>query len=304
MCLVTGTRHGFTLIEVMVALVLFGMVSLVIYQAMVTTQRVTEALDERGALQSGLRAGALVVPNELQQLTLGRSGVLDSVSDIRAVTDSSITYRAMRAFYTVCATPGSATSVIVVKAEPSGFASEYRIPNSSDSAFVFWEGDTLTAADDQWIPVGIAAAAAGTCAYPSSPATSLASYTLTLSGSGIPASFTLAHLYPGAPVRTYDNVVLSSYGSGGSTWLGMSINGAAIQPIMGPLTSTSGLALTYYDSTGAALTASAADIPKIRSIGLMLRAVTRAPIATSGRTRAVVSDSMMATITPRNAPRN
>lgn len=305
---VVSRHRGFTLVEVMVALVLLGLVATVIYRALVSTQRVADALGERGALQSGLRAAGLVVPAELQTLALGPAAALDSISDIRAITDTSISYRAMRAFYTVCAAPASATALVVVRAQPSGFASEYRAPGNGDSAQVFWEGDTLTSADDQWIPVGISGAATGTCSYPSSPVTTLSSYTLGLVSPGIPSGFALGKLYPGAPVRTYENVTLTSYSSGGAQWLGMNVAGAGVQPIAGPLAGSTGtvygFGLTYYDSTGAVLAATTANIPKIRSIGVILRGVTTDPIAISGTTRALVHDSLMALITLRNAPRN
>lgn len=299
---------GFTLVEVMVALVLMGMVATVIYQTLISTQRVTDALRLRATLQSTLRAGGLMVPSELQQLTIGPSSTLDSVSDIRAISDTSITYRAMRGFYTLCEATASATALQVVRVLPSPFTSEYRAPTATDSALVFWEGDTLTTSDDAWVPVGISAIATGTCTYPSSPASSKASYTLGLSGTGIPGAFALGRLYPGAPIRTFETDQLQTFSSGGSTWLGLSVDGATPQPVLGPLVTTSGAIqgfhLTYYDSTGSVLAAASASIPNIRSIGVMLRGVTSAQVAAAGRTRMLVYDSLMAVVTLRNAPRN
>ncbi|MGH7532498.1 MAG: PulJ/GspJ family protein [Gemmatimonadales bacterium] len=301
-------RRGFTLVEVMVALVLVGMVTVVLYQTLISTQRVTDALHQRGVMQSGLRAGGLTVPGELQQLTIGTSSTLDSVSDISAITDTSITYRAMRGFYVVCEAPASATILTAVRVVPSPFTSEYRSPVATDSAFVFWEGDTLTTYDDAWIPVGISAVATTTCSYPSSPATTMAAYTIGLAGSGIPAAFPLSKLYPGAPIRTFETDQLTLYASGGAEWLGISVNGAAAQPVLGPLTATSGsvhgFQLSYYDSTGTALTAASSSIPQVRTIGVMLRGVTRAQVAATGRTRALIYDSLLAVVTLRNAPRN
>jgi hypothetical protein len=249
-----------------------------------------------------------VVPAELQALNLGTGTSLDSTSDIRAITDTSITYRAMRGFYTVCTAPASATALVVVRSQPTAFASEYRAPTTSDSAQVFWEGDTLLTSDDRWIPVGIAATATGTCSYPSTPPTAMSSYTFGLSGSGIPAAFPLAKLYPGAPVRTFETVQLKSYASGGSSWLGMSVNGASLQPLAGPLAPSNGtvygFGLTYFDSAGTVLTATAANIPKVRAVGVVIRGVTTDPITTSSGTRALAYDSLAALITLRNAPRN
>lgn len=301
-------RRGFTLIEVMVALVLLGMVSVVLYQTLISTQRVTDALHQRGNLQSGLRAGGLTVPSELQQLTIGSASTLDSVTDISAITDTSITYRAMRGFYTLCQATADPTTLTAVRVLPSPFTSEYRTPASTDSALVFWEGDTLSTYDDTWIPVGISGVATTTCSYPSSPATTKAAYTLGLTGSGIPSAYALGKLYPGAPIRTFETNELLLYASGGSEWLGLSVNGGSAQPVLGPLAPTAGTVygfqLTYYDSTGTALTATSTNIPKVRTIGVMLRGVTSAQVAAAGRTRALIYDSLMAVVTLRNAPRN
>ena len=304
-----GWRRGFTLVEVMVALVLLGMVSVVLYQTLISTQRVTDALHQRGKMQSGLRAGGLTVPGELQQLTIGSSSTLDSVTDVSTVTDTSITYRAMRGFYTLCQAATDATTLTAVRVVPSPFTSEYRTPAATDSALVFWEGDTLSTYDDAWIPVGLASApATTTCTYPTSAGTTMAAYTFGFSGSGIPSAYALAKLYPGAPIRTFETDQLLLYSSGGAEWLGISVNGAAAQPVLGPLAPTSGTVhgfqLTYYDSTGTALTATSANIPKIRTIGVMLRGVTSARVAAAGRTRALIYDSLMAVVTLRNAPRN
>jgi prepilin-type N-terminal cleavage/methylation domain-containing protein len=298
------STRGFTLIETLIALVLLGLVSTVIYKMLVTTQRVTDAQSERGDLQVNLRAGAQVIPNELRQITIGTSSSLDTISDIRAVTDTSIVYRAMRGFYTICATPGSATTLNVVDAP--GFASEYRTPSTNDSAFVFWEGDTNKTSDDAWVQVGIAGVTSTTCTYAGS---SRAAYTFTFVSPGIPnATFPYAKIQSGSPVRTYETVTLSLYGSGGQQWLGMQVGSGTMQPVVGPLAATSGglygFQLTYYDSTGTALTASAGNVPKIRTIKIALRGTTNDQVALAGRTRSFIKDSLVTYVTLRNAPFN
>lgn len=296
---------GFTLVEILIALVLLGLVSTVIYKLLITTQRVTDAQAQRGDLQTNLRAGVLVIPNELRQATISTSGSFDSISDIRAVTDTSIQYRAMRGFYTICATPSSATSLKVVDA--AGFASEYRTPNTSDSAFVFWEGDTTKTSDDAWVQVGLSGVSSTTCTYAGA---SRNAYAFTFAGSGIPnASFPYAKIQAGSPVRTYEVVTLSLYASGGSEWLGMQIGSGSMQPVVGPLAATSGglygFQLTYYDSTGTALTAGQSNIPKIRTIKVSLRGVTTGSVSLAGSSnRAQIKDSLITYVTLRNAPFN
>lgn len=299
------SRRGFTLTEILIALVLLGMVSTVIYKMLITTQRVTDAQAQRGDLQTNLRSAALVIPNELRQVTVSTtSGSLDTVTDIRAISDTSITYRAMRGYYTMCATPSSATTIKVVDA--SGFASEYRTPTTSDSAFVFWEGDTNKTSDDAWTQVGIAGVASTTCTYAGASRTA---YTFTLKNSGIPSGFAYTKIYAGSPVRTYETITLSLYTSGGQQWLGMSANGGTMEPVVGPLAATSGglygFQLTPYDSTGSALTASASNIQKIRTIKIALRAVTSGNVSEAGSsTRAQIKDSLVTYVTLRNAPFN
>ncbi|MGH7533515.1 MAG: PulJ/GspJ family protein [Gemmatimonadales bacterium] len=303
----TRSSRGFTLVETLIAMVLLGLVSVVIYKMLITTQRVTDAQAERGDLQASLRAGALAVPSELRQIALSTSSAFDSIADIRAVTDTSITYRSMRGYYMICGTPASATTVIVSDSIPSAFASEYRAPTTSDSALVFWEGDSTITSDDHWIPVAITAVARATnsCTFPSGAGPG---YTLTVSSLTSRSGLAFAKIYAGSPVRTWETVQLTLYASSGQQWLGMSVNGGTTQPVMGPLAPTAGgvygFQLTYFDSTGTALTASSASIPKIRSIRVALRGVTEGAVALAGKTRSIIQDSLVTTITPRNTPFN
>lgn len=300
----TRSTRGFSLIEIMIALVLMGLVATVVYRMLVTTQRVTDAQAERTDLQTNLRAGALVIPNELRQITISTSSSYDSISDIRAITDTSITYRAMRGFYTICATPGSATTLSVVDA--GGFASEYRAPTTSDSAFVFWEGDTTKTSDDAWVQVGISTVSTSTCTYAGASRTA---YNFTFIGGGVP---NYTKVQGGSPVRTYETVALGLYSYNGKQWLGMAINPGAsapvYQPVVGPLAATTGGAygfqLTYFDSTGTALTASTTNIPKVRTIKVALRAISSDQVALSGRSRTTIKDSLVTYVTLRNAPFN
>ena len=77
------TRRGFTLIELMVALVLLGVISTAVYKVMVSDQRIYQAQTQRIDLQQNIRAAATILPAEFR--------VLDaSDGDIYAMSSDSI----------------------------------------------------------------------------------------------------------------------------------------------------------------------------------------------------------------------
>src|SRR6478735_8438499 len=147
---------GFTLVELLVAMVIFAVVATLRTRMLITSQRVTATQAVRASLQSNLRVGSLVVPNELRMLNQSNE------TDIVDVSDTSIVYRAMRGYYVLCAAPTSATSIKVVRVAGTGFTFDYRAPLANDSAFVHFEKDTLKMSDDVWVPVGISAVSAPT----------------------------------------------------------------------------------------------------------------------------------------------
>ena len=124
-------RRGFTLIEILVALAVFGLVAASFTQVIVTSQRVTATQQARAGLQSNLRVGSMMVPNELRMLNQS------DTTDILDVSDTSIIYLAMRGYYTLCAAPTTTTSIGVMRVAGSGLNFDYRAPAAGDSAFIF-----------------------------------------------------------------------------------------------------------------------------------------------------------------------
>ena len=62
------TRRGFTLIELMIALVLLGLVSTAVYKVLVNNQRVYLAQTQTIDLQQNIRAAAAILPAEFREL--------------------------------------------------------------------------------------------------------------------------------------------------------------------------------------------------------------------------------------------
>jgi prepilin-type N-terminal cleavage/methylation domain-containing protein len=284
------TRRGFTLIELLISLVLLGMVTGSIFMLLNTTQRVSRAQSERTSLQSNVRTGAIVVPAELRQINTVVGGTV-AQNDIlgNALSSTSINYRAMRGFGTICQAPTS-TEIRVLGSSWSA----YRDPQAvRDSVYVFIENNSDRSTDDVWQPARISAVASGNVCPGG-----VAGYTLTIN----PAVAALASSSIGAPVRTYEVMTLSLYVSGGESWLGAQSNsaGEAMQPMLGPLQAGNGLAFEYFNAAGATTT----DPKQVKSVRVTLRGVSDQKVVNGAGSRLVdATDSLVSQVVLRNALR-
>jgi hypothetical protein len=230
--ILTG-RRGFTLAETILSMVLLLMVSASVYRLLLSTVRLTRSQAEHIALQSNVRGAALVVGNELRELSTAAGGS-GSANDLLSLAPHAVSYRAMRGFGYTCQDLGPGLLRINRRAF---FA--YRDPQPGrDSALLYLSG-LPTALDSGWVAAGITAvSASGTCGG-GDPAISL---TMSTSSSAVPA---------GTPVRIYEPMELAAYQSDGQWWLGLRSlsSGEAIQPIFGPLAESEGFRLAYSDGS-------------------------------------------------------
>lgn len=251
-------RRGFTVAEVLLSVFTTLVVAGAIYSLLVTTQQLTRLQGERTSLQSGVRAGSLILLEELGGLSTVEAGTGDQ-NDIVAFGPSAVTYRAMRGIGFICQAPG-ATTIQLARSNFSG----HRDPQAGrDEAYVFIPGSADGETKDAWVSATIVSVAtAAPC-----PGGLGAGITLTLSSSA-----SLGRPEPGTPVRIAELMELRLYQSNGRSWLGArSVNtGEAIQPLVGPLTDTYGFQLEYLDATGAPT----ADGTRIKSIRGRLRGTT------------------------------
>src|SRR5438552_16609204 len=91
-------RRGFTLIELMIALVLLGIVSTAVYKVLVNNQRLYTAQTQTIDLQQNIRAAAAILPAEFRELDAADGA-------IKALTATSLRIRAMRELAFVCTDP-------------------------------------------------------------------------------------------------------------------------------------------------------------------------------------------------------
>ncbi len=272
---------GFTLVELLVAVVLLAIIGQVTVRLLTGSQRITRSQRERIALQASVRGGALLVPAELREL--GSSG---GSSDILAFGRDSVTYRAMRSTSVACAlTPARIT---LRRALTFG----YRVQSAGrDSVMVFLDGDPVDTLDDVWAAFPITGApAGGTCPDGSA-------------GTVLPTAIPLAlagRVVLDAPVRTFEVMQLRLYRSGAQYWLGarsVSAGEAQLQPVLGPL-AANGFELTMLDANAAPVS----GISSVRMIGIMLRGLSETAVSDGASPRAVLADSLTSRIRLRNVP--
>jgi prepilin-type N-terminal cleavage/methylation domain-containing protein len=289
-------RKGYTLIELMVALVVLLLVTGSLYKLLVSTQRLSRAQAERVDLQSNVRTASVVIPAELRELNTVVGGTVLQ-NDIISMTATTIRYRAMRGIGYICQTPTIGEIRIFAATTPAtpGSWSGLRNPVAvRDAGYVFYDLDDSKSIDDSWLPITITGVnTASTCG-------GNAAYSLTVAP-------TVAEL-PGipvlTPVRLYEVMELSLYTSGGQSWLGaQSISGGELapQPVLGPLApaAADGLKLTYLDNSNAVTT----NVNNVKNIQLTVVGLTNQAIAKHGGSSqtSVVYDTLVTQVSLRNA---
>lgn len=232
-------RHarGFTLVEILIALVLLGIVGTAIYQLLVSNQRLYRSQVQRVTANETVRATVSILPGEIRELNAAGG-------DIVSMDDDDFTYRSMQALYLTCAPPDLATPAIIVRTDVHFGLKDIA---AGDGVLIYAEGDTSTRTDDGWLVATAGSPTAGpTCPQSGGGGASL-SVPLNVDAAA------LAGVIAGAPVRTFREMRIYLYQDAGTParmWLGAVPAGAnTTQPIVGPF-ADSGLVLTYFDSTG------------------------------------------------------
>jgi len=292
----SSNRRGFTLVELLVAVVLLAIVGSAVYQLLVRTQRFSRAESERADLQSNIRAGTLVLASELHEVGYDDStGAGAKSPDIFAAASDSIVFRAIRSSGIVCRL---VTDTIVV--DTTRNYSAYRLPVAGrDTLMLYAEIDVTTSTDNVWLRRRIAGVKASTCSasFGSRPGIALATKLKVTGATG-------DSVWLGAPMRTSEVVVYKFYSTGGKNYLGTYsktlVGGEAIQPILGPL-AANGSQFTYLDSTGGTTT----TIAKIRGVRVTLFGTTDQTVNGVGGlgAPAQATDSLRTLVSLRNTLR-
>jgi prepilin-type N-terminal cleavage/methylation domain-containing protein len=279
-------HRGFTLIEIMIAVLIMGVVSGAIFKLLTTNQRLSRAQTAQVDLQSNERAAALVVPSELRELNAVIGGTL-AQNDILDPQPTYIRYRAMRGLGFVC--QATSTEIRLRKGNWSG----YRPPERTrDAALVFVQTNPDNGTDGTWVQAAIT----DVSTTPLCP-DGASAITLTVVGLTTPP-------LQGVPVRTWEDMQLGLYVADGRSWLGArswSAGELGYQPLLGPVQDLEGIKFKYFDKDNVETALNAS----VRSIKLTVRGETSDRVSTAGGSSVIglVRDSVVSQVTLRNALR-
>jgi prepilin-type N-terminal cleavage/methylation domain-containing protein len=287
------TPRGVTLVELLVTLGLMGIVSTAIYRVLVNSQRAYQVETQRIDMQQNLRAAATILPAELRELDAADG-------DLIALSSTSLTIRATRQLAFICALPaigvpvaGTVDATLTIRQDP--FYGMRDLSSTTDSIFVFYEGDPGTPRDDGWVRGRLSADPAPLSCADGSPGrllrTRLVFQTNQVARTGSISS--------GSPVRGFETMSYALYLATDNRWyLGAQSgsSGGMRQPVVGPLSGATGVTFEYFDADGAT-TAVATQVALIR---ITVRARTAVPVRKGDGPPAYVTDSITTTVSLRN----
>jgi prepilin-type N-terminal cleavage/methylation domain-containing protein len=274
-------RAGFTLVEMLLAMIIFVATASLIHASMRLMEKVHRTAGERAGAQTTLRSGSQTVVAELREVNNVAEG---GMSDLVAITGNSVTYWAMRNSGMTCQV---SNNEVRIKKGPT--YSGYRLPVMiRDSLLVFADHDSLSVADDQWVQLPILGPPSNSTCPDGTAALALGTAGLVVADYQVPG-----------PVRTFELMQLAITTSGGRQYLGaQSLSGSgAMAPVVGPL-GGGGLQLVYRNQAGATTT-----IPSdVRTIDLTVRSQSYRPVTTlGGGLGAMLRDSLALRVLLRNA---
>jgi prepilin-type N-terminal cleavage/methylation domain-containing protein len=265
-------NRGITLVELLVALMLFGLVSAVGAKVVRSALDAHWRLIHYAELSGTLRTAAQVLRSDLIELVAaGANG-----SDISDIGRGLLEYRAMKGLFFVCIPPDTnRNAVTVYGGDTLRFPPMAALPLPMRDEFVVFAAATrVTSRDDRWLR-RVVTDVASSFDCPGGEA----SHTIFAGGSR------MAGVRVGAPVRVMRRVRIRAYADAyGDWWIGeqqVTDNGswARIQPVVGPIVA-SGLEFQYFDRAGAPTT-NALDVHRI---SVTIVAASRRPAAVRSRT--------------------
>ena len=285
----TTRRPGFTIVELIVAMVLFGIVMGAAMQVIVKQQRFYRGAGELLEMRTGLRQGLVMLTSDLR-------AIYPADGDIYEWTKSKIGFRSTTGSSIVCLKPTTTTVVVppATLVQNNTLTTWLTAPVVGDSVMIYDEGVEVGNDDDVWRRYRIADVTTVNGSNACLPASGY-----TVAADIRPSTrFTLsatmsATIVTGAPIRFFRRVDYGLYeASNGEWYLGASdcLPGrtpvcSSYQPVSGPYrplagAAVSGLVLTYFNAAGVELDPATASVANVARIGVIVRGETDAPFST------------------------
>ena len=312
-------RRGLTLVEVLIALALAGIVSTILLVTLTSQQRMYATLDTRTRVQRNLRTGVSVLPADLRSASV-------SGGDLTALQDTMVQLRATIGSSVVCGIPAGTPNRRQIELPPltasaNVFSTWYTKPGPGDVVWVYDENVNPTPSDDRWTPYQIVAFAdvstTSGAACPNSafldavkdaPSALKPRYRVTLSDTLADSVRIGAAVRFTRPVR-YSLFAPAAAATPPRAYLGYAEQVAGVwgapDVLAGPFRAYApgggaGLAFSYFDSTGAAIAApvGTGDLTRVARVDVTLRSVMQPPRTVD--TLRAVRDSALFRIALRN----
>ena len=279
-------RAGFSLVELIVTLVLFGIVMGAATQAIVRQQRFYRGAGELLEMRTALRQGVTMLTADLRS-------VYPADGDIYQWTRSRIGFRSVTGSSIICHMPTTTTMVVppATLVQNNTLTTWLTTPVVGDSVMIYDEGPGVGNDDDLWRRHKITAVTTVNGSNACLPATGY-----TVAADLKPSTrFTItpalsATTVTGAALRFFRRVDYQLYQASDSLWYlgasdclpGRTPECSTVQPVSGPYSplsgaATSGLVLTYADSAGVELDPATASAARIARINVIVRGQTTAP---------------------------
>jgi len=276
-------RRGLTLVELMVAIVLLGIVGMATARMLRAMLNASSAQVAIAANQGTLRAASISIPQEFREIgfdTIPLAGT--ATTDLESIGPRRITFRAMRGFGTTCGTP--TLFEFRIRKPAMGL----RTPVLTDGFLLFVESDPNFGADDQWVGLSVSSIDYNsTCGADSAIKLTLSSEPLVDPGVG--TKLALSQYFVGGPLRWYERLEYGPVVDPATNlgWIGvrsLSLGQATLSPVIGPMPDTLSFALTYFQADGSPLNPATANPLQVRSIGVGVVGTTSNSVSLAGTT--------------------
>ena len=280
---VTRVRRGFSLVELLVAMVVAGVVLALLTLTGLRQQRLIADLFDDAALSGQLREASALLPTDLRVLG-------SAAGDLREARDTALEARGTIASAVVCDTARGSVVLAAGTDSADTYTSYATSIQPGDTAWLYQSVN----GNESWVPRAInsvAATAAGRCA-PIGPL--LRAEVAARARTAITLDSAVDAAVIGRPLRVTRSLRLSRYRSSDGTWnLGerdwnpSTQRFNSIQPLAGPFlpANTAGLTFEYLDSNRAAIPTPLADPRAAAAIAFTLRGETRHAVRALGATQ-------------------